>query len=197
MRLTVHRRTGIGDMVAGRNGLPKSLRRIGRPVVVQRRPSRVKMAGFAAAGVGAGVVLEYLLDPERGRSRRAKLRDKTRRAAHETNDDMRGWRKDVANRTRGVAASARYRVAGRKADDDVLHDRVRAELGRHVRYPHAVEVHVKDRVVTLAGDVLADEERETARAIKHIPGVKQVEEHWKVHTEPDNIPTMQGPGKRH
>jgi hypothetical protein len=156
------------------------------------RQPLVKTAGLTIVGAGAGAVTEYLLDPDRGRARRARLRDKTTHAAHEVNDGLGDVSRDFSNRGRGVAAAARYRVTGRSTDDAVLHDRVRAELGRHVSHPHAIQVRVDDRTVMLTGDVLAGEDRRAYRAIKHIPGVKDVGTRWRVHDEPGDVPTLQG-----
>jgi hypothetical protein len=72
----------------------------------------LKTAGLAAAGVCAGMVTEYLIDPERGRERRAKLRDKSAHAAQ----GMNGMPRDMANRSRGMATAARDRMTGRSGE---------------------------------------------------------------------------------
>ncbi|WP_170222817.1 SRPBCC family protein [Nonomuraea turkmeniaca] len=151
-----------------------------------------------AAGLGfcAGAAIAYLFDPARGRSRRAKGRDKAAHARHELRDGLGVLSRDLTNRSRGSAAAVRYRVAGRSADDRILYERVRAELGRHVSHPHAVEVHVQDRHVTLTGAVLAAEEERARRAIRRIPGVKHVEGGWVVHDDAAESPRLQGPGRR-
>ncbi|WP_433166984.1 BON domain-containing protein [Kribbella sp. CA-247076] len=155
----------------------------------------LKSAGLTVAGLCAGMVTEYLLDPERGRARRAKIRDKSARAAHGM-DGLTGVSRDLTNRGRGMAMAARYRFTGRTADDAVLHDRVRAELGRCVSHPHALQVRVDGGSVTLVGDVLADEEKMAKHAVKRIPGVKNVDTQWTVHEEPGDVPTLQGKGRR-
>ncbi|TDO48681.1 BON domain-containing protein [Kribbella sp. VKM Ac-2527] len=176
-----------------------AVHRISRPAPqASRREQLLKAAGLTAVSASAGAVTEYLLDPERGHSRRARLRDKTAHAAHEVNEGLEGLSRDLSNRGRGVAAGARYRVVGRMTDDAVLHDRVRAELGRQVSHPHAIQVEVDDRTVTLTGDVLAAEADQAIRAINRIPGVRDVETQWRVYDEPGDVPTLQGrarPGK--
>lgn len=66
------------------------------------------MLGAVGVGLGAGAVVEYLFDPDRGRARRVRIRDRSVHAVHEA----RGWldvlSRDVANRARGRVASARY-----------------------------------------------------------------------------------------
>jgi osmotically-inducible protein OsmY len=174
MRLTIDRSKSHGIAV----------KKQGRPLL--------KSAGLTVAGVCAGVVTEYLLDPERGRTRRSRLRDKSMHAAHEVTDGLGGMSRNMSHRGRGMAMAARYRITGRFTDDAVLHDRVRAELGRCVSHPHAVQVRVEGRTVTLIGDVLADEEKAARHAINRIPGVKHVDALWTVHEEEGDVPTLQG-----
>jgi hypothetical protein len=62
-------------------------------------PRQVTVAGVAA---GAGMVAEYLLDPHRGRARRAKVRDKTGRVVRKVGTGTRVLADDVTNRGRGL-----------------------------------------------------------------------------------------------
>ena len=162
--------------------------------ITMRKPGHPLLTGAAwtIAGVGAGMLAEYLLDPVQGRARRARMRDRSAHTMHRMSDDLSGRSQDVRNRGRGVAMGMRYRVTGRSADDAVLHDRVRAELGRHVSHPHALQVRVDHGIVTLTGDVLAAEEKAARRGIKRIPGVKGVHPQWTVHEEAGDVPTLQG-----
>ncbi len=172
----------------------RSTRRRGIAVKDHGHPF-LKTAGLAVAGLCAGMVTEYLMDPDRGRARRARLRDKSTHAMHGVNDSLSGMSHDMSNRGRGMAMSARYRITGRSADDSVLHDRIRAELGRMVSHPHAVQVRVDGGTVTLVGDVLADEEKQARHAVKRVPGVKNVDAQWTVHEEAGDVPTLQGKGR--
>ncbi|MER7618283.1 BON domain-containing protein, partial [Nonomuraea wenchangensis] len=129
----------------------------------------------AAGAFCAGAAVAYLCDPVRGRSRRARARDKAAHATHKLRDGLGVLSRDLSNRSRGLAAAVRYRFSGRSVDDRVLHERVRAELGRHVSHSHAVDVLVHDGIVTLAGDVLAAEDERARRAIRRVPGVRGVE----------------------
>lgn len=164
-----------------------------RPVIVEeRREPFLRTLGTAGVAAGAGAVVEYLLDPDRGRARRARVRDKATHSVHEFRNGVEVLSRDLSNRGRGVVASARYRLAGSVVDDRVLHDRVRAELGRHVSHPHAVEVHVENGVVTLTGDVLAEEAQPAQRAMQRVPGVEQVQPRWTVHEDATGVPALQG-----
>lgn len=72
----------------------------------------LKTAGLTVAGVCAGMVTEYLMDPERGRARRAKLRDKSAHAA----EGMNGMSRDMSSRGRDMATAARDRITGRSGE---------------------------------------------------------------------------------
>jgi uncharacterized membrane protein len=159
----------------------------------EARPTRIATtAGEVGLGAAAGATIEWLFDPDRGRARRAKVRDKLASGTHRSRHGVETLTRDIAARTGGAVAAARYRVAGRDADDEVLHERVRETLGRHVSHARAVEVHVKDGVATLTGDVLVGEEGRACRAIKRVPGIKRVEARWSVHTDATEVPALQG-----
>ncbi|WP_188195193.1 SRPBCC family protein [Nonomuraea sp. SYSU D8015] len=162
----------------------------------ERRPLLPRSIVAGGLGFCAGAAVAYLFDPARGRTRRARTRDKAAHATHQLRDGIGVLGRDLANRGRGSAAAVRYRVAGRRADDRILYERVRAELGRHVSHPHAVEVHVQDRVVTLTGDILTAEEDRTRRAVRRVPGVKRVEARWNTHRDAGESFMLQGGGRR-
>ncbi len=73
------------------------------------------MAILTGAGVGAGLM--FMLDPERGRRRRAQVRDKAVGTWNTASRTVRGKSQDVANRARGVVASTRSMLGGRRAED--------------------------------------------------------------------------------
>jgi hypothetical protein len=78
-----------------------------------------KSGGKAAAllsGIGIGAGLMYLLDPERGRLRRAIARDKAVSLANKTGDAVARTSRDIGNRAKGVAAEVRSAFAGLTAE---------------------------------------------------------------------------------
>jgi uncharacterized membrane protein len=159
----------------------------------EARPTRIATtAGEVGLGAAAGAAVEYLFDPDRGRSRRAKVRDKLASGTHRSRDGFESLTHDMAARTGGAVAAARYRLAGRDADDQVLHGRVREKLGRHISHARAVHVEVSDGVATLTGDVLAGEDGPARRAVKRVPGIKEVDARWFVHSDPTEVPALQG-----
>lgn len=160
-------------------------------ILTERTPLR-RVVGAAGVGVGVGAALAYLLDPDRGRARRARARDKAVHARHRLDHAYAVASRDLGNRGHGLVAGARYRVNGRKADDRILHGRVRETLGRHVRHPSAVEVTTEGGTVRLGGDVLAAEAHRAERAVHRVPGVRRVETTWRVRERPGNVPGLQG-----
>lgn len=147
-------------------------------------------------GLGLGWALSRLLDPARGRRRRALLRDKVISAAHAVGDALDTTSRDVGNRTRGVIAELRPRRSSGSVSDEVLVERVRARLGGAVSHPRSIEVSAHDGRVTLSGPILAHEVPTLLRRLASIRGVKEVENRLEAHQEPDDVPGLQGEGRR-
>lgn len=149
---------------------------------------------LVAAGVGASAM--YLLDPSRGRRRRRLLADKLVHAAHVVTDQAGTTSRDLANHARGLAASARRPFTGDDADDAVIQERVRAELGRTVSHPAAIEVSVNDGTATLSGAVLTDEAAELLDGISKVRGVRDIEDNLDRHARPGSVPGLQGQSRK-
>ena len=69
------------------------------------RVSKLQLIG----GLAAGAAAIYLLDPARGRRRRALIRDKAVKMEHKLVDKGAGKAKDLANRGKGVVSRMRRR----------------------------------------------------------------------------------------
>lgn len=145
---------------------------------------------LSGAALGAGAM--FLLDPRRGRARRARVADKAVRAARRGRRAIRATSRDLAHRTWGVAAEVRSRLRPNHPTDDVIRGRARAALGRAVSHPHAVDVTVRNGVVRLSGPVLASEVDELLSAVRSVRGVAGVEQALEVHDSPANTPALQG-----
>ena len=78
-----------------------------------------------AAGAAAGATLMYVLDPDRGRRRRAQLRDKAVHATHASSDAASVITRDARNRGQGVVVQTRKRLRPDHPDDEELAQRVR------------------------------------------------------------------------
>src|SRR5687768_38025 len=126
------------------------------------------------AGLGIGTTMMYLLDPDRGKRRRALLRDKVVLAQRKTGECMEVTARDVSNRARGIATSIQSKFTPHEVDDAVLVDRVRSKLGRLVSHPGAIEVAAYDGNVALSGPILEDEVAGLLSCVKSIQGVNEV-----------------------
>lgn len=145
-----------------------------------------------AAGLGAGAM--FLLDPDRGRRRRALARDKLVHATRKTRDAAGAVSRDVTHRTSGVVARVRSRYAEHPVDDRVIAERVRSALGRCVSHPGSIEVTVNDGQVVLQGPVLTAEVDRLVQQLGCIRGVRGVDNRLELHDEPGDVPGLQGRG---
>ena len=147
-------------------------------------------------GVGVGAGLVFLLDPDRGSRRRGLIRDKVVRASRKTRNAVDTTGRDLGNRMSGLMAGARVMFENDTADDRVIEQRVRAELGRITSHPRAIVVRVNDSVVTLTGDVLGSELSGVLHGAAGVRGVNFVQNNMTVHQSADGIPALQGSSAR-
>jgi uncharacterized membrane protein len=156
--------------------------------IAERGPELLPV--LLAAGVGAAAM--YLFDPARGRRRRRILGDKVRHAAHVAADTAATTSRDLANHARGLAAATQRPFTPAQADDAVIHDRVRAELGRIVSHPGAIEVAVDQGRVALNGPVLTDEADALVECVSKVRGVADVADNLVRHDSAGSVPGLQG-----
>ena len=146
----------------------------------------------AIVGVGVGAALMYFFDPDRGRRRRALVRDKVEAAGNKAELYAEKMGRDIRNRAYGVVAETKALFKHEEVTDDVLSDRVRAKLGRYPIHTGAVEVSAQDGIVTLSGPILADELPTVLRAARFVRGVKSVDNQLAVYTEGGSEPSLPG-----
>jgi hypothetical protein len=134
------------------------------------------IAGLAlASGAALGAITMYFYDPNRGRTRRARLQEKAASAARRTSHEVAGKTADLLNRAKGVAARAGASFACcEEVEDDVLAGRVQSHMGHVTRHVHAVEAEVKDGIVTLEGTLPDEERQRLIGELGRIPGVRKV-----------------------
>jgi osmotically-inducible protein OsmY len=144
----------------------------------------MKKALLFVSGIGIGTGLMYLLDPDRGKRRRSLLRDQFVHAAHKANATFGAAKRDLSNRATGLAAQMRSVLVTEDVSDDVLVDRVRAQMGRAVSHPGAIEVQANHGTVKVSGSVPEKESNELLQRIKLVRGVKEVENHLEVLKQP-------------
>jgi gas vesicle protein len=127
-------------------------------------PVALTAVGFLALGAGA----MYIVDPQKGRARRAWISDKVhsiiRRSGNTAYSKGRHW----ANRAYGVAAEARG------AANDLV-DRVYQAINGILHDPKVVKVIADaNGTITLIGKVLHDQIDRIIAAVDALPGVNQV-----------------------
>lgn len=143
-------------------------------------------------GAGAGALMMYYLDPDRGRRRRAVVRDKLVKSLHNSTEFLDKTSRDIANRARGGWTEAAEWVVGEPApEDDVLRDRVRSKLGRLACHPSAIEVTARNGRVTLSGHVLRHELDRVLSGVSSVHGVHQIDNQLEVHATAEGVPALQ------
>ncbi|MGH9627130.1 MAG: CBS domain-containing protein, partial [Bryobacteraceae bacterium] len=147
----------------------------------------------SAACLGAGAVVMYLMDPNRGKARRAFVRDKARRLYHDTERAAGKVGRDAKNRAAGFAAETKsmFRTES-EVDDAKLEARVRSRLGRLVSHPSAIHVQVTGGRVTLDGPILGSEVDHLLRTVISMHGVGEVNNRLEIHETAENVPSLQG-----
>jgi hypothetical protein len=155
--------------------MPKSVEiASGDRVDVEARPNRIGVRGLALA-VAGGALLAYLMDPDRGRARRALTADRIGATGRRTARQLGRLGRRTDATIRGWLARARHLgPSGRPDPDDVtLAHRVETEVFRDPEVPKGrMNVNVENGVVVVRGSV--DDEAMIAtieRRIQRIPGV--------------------------
>jgi uncharacterized membrane protein len=148
--------------------------------------------GALLTGLGVGVGLMYFLDAKRGGRRRALVRDQVTHSLNAGADATAATGRDLAHRAAGAAARVRGTLRRGPVDDVVLVERVRAQLGRWVSHPHAIDVDVASGAVTLRGPILKAEVKRLLKSIERVRGVREVVNALEEHKEAGNVPALQG-----
>jgi uncharacterized membrane protein len=143
-------------------------------------------------GGAVGALAMYFLDPHQGRRRRARTRDKVVHAGKVLNEAGKVTARDTAQRAYGVWASTRKLFRSETVADEVLVERVRAELGRFVSHPHSINVASEGGHITVAGPILAEEARPLLRCVRAVPGVRAVSDRLTVYEDAAHISALQG-----
>jgi osmotically-inducible protein OsmY len=139
---------------------------------------------WALGGIGLGAGLMYLLDPDRGKRRRALIRDKCVHAVNSTGDAvgaLGGRVRDLGNRSIGVLADARSWITGlNNVDDETLVARIRSRLGHVTNRGGRIDVTADHGQVTLSGATSADKLSDILVRVSTVPGVRGVESRLKL-----------------
>ncbi len=143
-------------------------------------PGWMGALGLSALGAAAGAAAAMLLDPARGRARRARLADQSAAAVRRAG-------RQLERETRRVGAAVEGRVAAIRAagdhdgedpgNDATIADRVQSELFADPSVPKGdLNINVEHGIVVLRGEIPDDAmRRELVQRAERIEGV------WSVH----------------
>ena len=145
-------------------------------------------AGSFVTGFMLGGVTVALLGRRR---RRAVMGDESFSGAGDAAGGMTGRAGKLRQRLRGMVYRATPGPAEEEVPDDILVERVRAQLERPVSHPRAIDVRAQDGCVILAGPILADEVEDLIRQVARIAGVRSIQSELDLHDEPGNVPALQ------
>jgi osmotically-inducible protein OsmY len=149
-----------------------------------------RVAFLSGLGLGAGAM--FLLDPDRGRRRRALIKDQAIHISNTSKETLEKRTRDLRNRATGVIAETKARFGGQHVPDPILIDRVKAALGRYPVHDRAITIEADNGVVILSGDTLADEVNIILEAITAVRGVSDVVNNLNVHEHAHGISALQG-----
>src|SRR4051812_8821972 len=102
-----------------------------------------------SALIGAGVA--FFFEPQSGRRRRHRLREKGYRYFHEADHALARALRDLANRSAGQVAEWEARLHENAVDDETLSERIRSKVGHLLHRPTLLEVRANSGWVHLTG----------------------------------------------
>ncbi len=84
------------------------------------KKKHIRSGVAALSGLGAGALMMFLFDPQRGRGRRAFIRDKATGLKNDVQDTVSAKATHLSNRAKGVVHEARSAVFGSSGETDDL-----------------------------------------------------------------------------
>lgn len=147
-------------------------------MIPRRGPSPMTLLLTAVAGGIAGAALAFFLDPQRGRSRRARYLDQAGARARDLAGGASRAARRVGSDAQGIGERLTHSGAGDLMPSDAaLSDKVESELFADPRIPKGnININVEEGVVVLRGQVdNKGEADELIRKAQRIPGVARVD----------------------
>ena len=142
-----------------------------------------------------GATAMYIFDEHSGGRRRGLARDKAIHFFKELQWNSARRAEDLKNRAVGTVQEVRSRVRDAQQapiDDEVLEQRVRAQLGHVVTHPGALVVKAEEGRVTITGPVLVGERERIEARLNKTRGVAEVDLQVIEHASKEGIPGLQG-----
>jgi osmotically-inducible protein OsmY len=127
-------------------------------------------------GAAAGYVVAYLMDPERGRSRRAEMARQFEGMGRQANRLAQRSAIVATDRASGIKSRVLTRSGDADADDLTILDRVESEVFRDPAIPKgAINVMVVEGKAVLRGQVPEPQIGAIEAAVRKVVGVRDVE----------------------
>jgi hypothetical protein len=142
-------------------------------------------------GAATAATAMYFFDPDRGRRRRALVRDQLVHLSRVVRHELEAEVRDAGNRLRGVFAGARRLATGARGDvtDETIAQTLKARLARLER-PDAIVIEVRDGCVHLRGPALPRDAERARRIVRRVRGARALVDGLEVHSSPD-VPALQ------
>lgn len=125
-------------------------------------------------GLGLGAALMYILDPQRGKARRTKIREQLVGGVNKATELYQLASDGMKKRTQDIIDKGRLQLEASSASDGILTARVRSELGRICQNPSAIQVIAEQGRITLLGAANLEEIDEITKRIESVQGVALV-----------------------
>jgi BON domain len=140
------------------------------------RPNRGRTVLILFAGVGAGYIAAYFLDPEQGRGRRAEVARRLSGMGLEANRMAQRTTILATDKASGIKSRVLSRAGNVETDDLTLLDRVESEVFRDPAIPKGdINVMVIEGKAVLRGQVDEPQIGAIEAAVRKVVGVKDVE----------------------
>jgi osmotically-inducible protein OsmY len=130
----------------------------------------------------AAALVAYLLDPDRGRSRRARLSDQMAARARDVADTAKAKVEYQKGVMKGVAHDITEPFRGKNGefDDQTILQKIRSEALGRLDSKSGIEIDVRDGRVTVSGSLEGVEDRaRILDLIRRVDGVTEVEDRFE------------------
>lgn len=133
---------------------------------------------LVAAAAATGATFAYLFDPDRGRSRRARLSDQAAARARDAAETVRAGVEYQKGVVEGVVHDVTDPLRPDKTyDDATLLQKIRSEALGYLPFSDSIEVEVSDGNVRIEGQVGGEQERRRLiELIDAVDGVNMIED---------------------
>jgi hypothetical protein len=139
---------------------------------------RPRFRGFAIAGAGAavGAALTFVLDPDRGHARRARLADQARARRRRLSRRMNRRARYTVGVLRGLAHRITHPLGPSPIDDAMLVQKVKSEALGSEPFAHwPIAVDAADGEVMLRGELVDSSlVKDLEDRVRHVRGVREV-----------------------